>query len=193
MSDYYATLKIQQGRLKASMTAMGIATASGLSRQSGVSQGTIGKILNFKYSPRAKNGEWKQSTLSICKALSVEPIVLFPEHLDHEMPTNKISTYVEQSQLAGMSARQLTPAEEIEESEMSSTIDDVLETLTGREAEVIRSRFFENKTLSEIARSHDVTAQTIRMNECKALRKLRHGSRINKLKEHCPFELTEPS
>ena len=47
MNDYYATLKIQQGRLKAAMMEMGIHTVAELAKRSGITQGQIGKLINF--------------------------------------------------------------------------------------------------------------------------------------------------
>lgn len=62
----------------------------------------------------------------------------------------------------------------------------VLSTLTPKEEKVLRMRFGieENKdhTLDEIGQGFDVTRERIRQIEAKALRKLRHPSRIKKLK-----------
>lgn len=65
-------------------------------------------------------------------------------------------------------------------------INEVLETLTVREQEVIRKRYgFEDgteKTLEEVGTSFGVTRERIRQIEAKALRKLRHPSRSRKIK-----------
>jgi lambda repressor-like predicted transcriptional regulator len=106
MKDYYATLRIQQGRLKAAMQELGIETVAGLSRRSGVSQASIGNLMNFRESPRTKSGEWRVVTLAICKALGSEPSELFPEHLDHEITTNRIASFVEHAQISGGTAPQ---------------------------------------------------------------------------------------
>ena len=185
--DYYATLRIQQGRLKAAMQELGIETAAELSRRSGVSQGYIGKMLNFRLSPRAGNGEWRDATLAICKALGSDPSELFPEHLDHEVPTNHLASFVEQAQLSGRETLQLGPDEECQQAEMEQTLDEVLGTLTDRERGVLKARFWEGKTLDEIGDEQGVTGPTIRMIEVKALRKLRHPARLKKLEGVCAF------
>ena len=63
---------------------------------------------------------------------------------------------------------------------------DVLDTLTPREAKVLRMRFgFEmntDHTLEEVGKQFDVTRERIRQIEAKALRKLRHPSRSDKLR-----------
>ena len=187
MKDYYATLRIQQGRLKAAMQELGIETAADLSRRSGVSQGYIGKMLNFRLSPRADNGKWRDATLAICKALGSEPSELFPEHLDHEIPTNRIASFVEHAQLSGWETLQLGPGEEFQQAEMEQTLDEVLGTLTDRERSVLKARFWEGKTLEETGREHNIGGVRARQIEEKALRKLRHPTRLEKLEGVCAF------
>ncbi len=62
---------------------------------------------------------------------------------------------------------------------------DVLDTLTPREAKVLRMRFGiemnTDHTLEEVGQQFDVTRERIRQIEAKALRKLRHPSRTDKL------------
>jgi RNA polymerase sigma factor (sigma-70 family) len=185
--DYYATLRIQQGRLKAAMLEVGIKTAAELSRRAGVTEGYIGRMLNFRLSPRTDSGEWRDATLAICKALGSEPSELFPEHLDHEIPTNQIASFVERAQLSAKDTLQLGPGEECQRVEMEQTIDDVLGTLTYKERYVIKARFWEGKTLNEIGDEYNVSRNSIRIVEQKALRKLRHGTRSKKLEGVCAF------
>ena len=63
---------------------------------------------------------------------------------------------------------------------------DVLDTLTPREAKVLRMRFGiemnTDHTLEEVGKQFDVTRERIRQIEAKALRKLRHPSRSDKLR-----------
>jgi len=189
MSDYHATLKIQQGRLKAAMARMNIASAADLHRLTGVTQSVIGKLLNFKSSPRQKrNRQWKISVLRICKALACEPSDIFPEYLDHEIASNKIEAFIEHAQLENGATQQLSPVDECEISEQKDVINEVLESLTDREACVLRSHFMEGMSIIEIAQYHGVCKQRMCEIRNKALRKLRHPSRLNKLKEVCEFD-----
>ena len=63
---------------------------------------------------------------------------------------------------------------------------DILDTLTPREAKVLRMRFGiemnTDHTLEEVGKQFDVTRERIRQIEAKALRKLRHPSRSEKLR-----------
>ena len=71
---------------------------------------------------------------------------------------------------------------------LKEQLDDVLETLTPREAKVLALRFGleggHPHTLEEVGKEFDVTRERIRQIEAKALRKLRHPSRSKKLKDY---------
>lgn len=85
------------------------------------------------------------------------------------------------------------PMEEASFSFLKEKIKDVLDTLTEREREVIEQRFGlrdgSPRTLEEVGRQFNVTRERIRQIEAKALRKLRHPTRINKIKGF--LEMTE--
>ena len=80
----------------------------------------------------------------------------------------------------------LTPQEAAAQTLLKEQLDDVLSTLTPREAKVIRLRFGLDdgrpRTLEEVGDVFKVTRERIRQIEAKALRKLRHPSRSKKLK-----------
>jgi len=65
-------------------------------------------------------------------------------------------------------------------------MEEVLNTLTPRESRVIRLRFGlddgRSRTLEEVGAEFGVTRERIRQIEAKAIRKLRHPNRSNKLK-----------
>ena len=67
-------------------------------------------------------------------------------------------------------------------------LEEVMNTLTPREAKVLRLRFGlddgKARTLEEVGKEFDVTRERIRQIEAKALRKLRHPSRSKKLKDY---------
>ncbi|SBT06643.1 RNA polymerase, sigma 70 (sigma D) factor [Candidatus Accumulibacter aalborgensis] len=80
----------------------------------------------------------------------------------------------------------LAPTEAALYSSLRFITKDVLDTLTPREAKVLRMRFGiemnTDHTLEEVGKQFDVTRERIRQIEAKALRKLRHPSRSDKLR-----------
>lgn len=79
------------------------------------------------------------------------------------------------------------PEEELSKKEMVGVVGEVLEGLTPREAKVLYLRFgiglTQDYTLEEVGTRFDVTRERIRQIESKALRKIKHPSRSDKLRE----------
>ena len=71
---------------------------------------------------------------------------------------------------------------------LKEQLEDVMNTLTPREAKVLKLRFGledgKARTLEEVGREFEVTRERIRQIEAKALRKLRHPSRSKKLRDY---------
>ena len=71
---------------------------------------------------------------------------------------------------------------------MKEQLDEVMNTLTPREAKVLKLRFgLEDgraRTLEEVGKEFEVTRERIRQIEAKALRKLRHPSRSKRLRDY---------
>ncbi|WP_118181568.1 RNA polymerase sigma factor RpoD [Paraburkholderia phosphatilytica] len=80
----------------------------------------------------------------------------------------------------------VAPSDAALHASMRDVVKDVLDSLTPREAKVLRMRFgiemSTDHTLEEVGKQFDVTRERIRQIEAKALRKLRHPSRSDKLK-----------
>ena len=79
------------------------------------------------------------------------------------------------------------PEEEVASNALAEAVQEALETLTDREAEVLRLRFGmydgSNHTLEEVGNYFGVTRERIRQIENKAIRKLRHPTRAKKLRD----------
>lgn len=81
----------------------------------------------------------------------------------------------------------LNPHESMLQDMTIQALDEILETLTDREEKVLRLRYglFDGKTytLEEVGREFGVTRERIRQIEAKAMRKLKHPSRQQKLRD----------
>jgi RNA polymerase primary sigma factor len=81
----------------------------------------------------------------------------------------------------------LAPADSAAFKMLKEQLEDVLDTLTEREENVLRLRFGlddgRSRTLEEVGQVFGVTRERIRQIEAKALRKLRHPSRSKRLKD----------
>ena len=107
-----------------------------------------------------------------------------PVHMVEKI--NKVSTV--SSQLAKELGREPKPEEIVTRALLKDQIEYLLDTLSEREKGVIKLRFGlgdgEKKTLEEVGRAFNVTRERARQIEKKALRKLAHPSRSNKLLDY---------
>ena len=83
---------------------------------------------------------------------------------------------------------------------LNNKILKILDTLTDKERKVLKSRFGLSgsycRTLEEVGREFDLTREQIKKIEAKAMRKMRHPSRIRRLEEFVaggPPELSRQS
>jgi RNA polymerase primary sigma factor len=83
-------------------------------------------------------------------------------------------------------AANTAPMEAAMQAGLRDVVKDILDSLTPREAKVLRMRFgiemTSDHTLEEVGKQFDVTRERIRQIEAKALRKLKHPSRSDKLR-----------
>ncbi len=83
---------------------------------------------------------------------------------------------------------QPTPYDTASKQLLKENIEEVLHTLSDREAKVLKMRFglggYKQMTLEEVGREFGVTRERIRQIEAKALRKLKHPSRRKKLQDY---------
>ncbi|MDK6294131.1 RNA polymerase sigma factor RpoD [Aerococcus urinae] len=81
----------------------------------------------------------------------------------------------------------MQPDEYTNQELLKEQLNEVLDTLTDREENVLRLRFGledgQTKTLEQVGQQFGVTRERIRQIEAKALRKLRHPSRLKQLKD----------
>ena len=91
-----------------------------------------------------------------------------------------IGSFVEDERTPG-------PADATSNALLAEALQDILDTLTEREAAVLRMRYGmhdgRNHTLEEVGKIFNVTRERIRQIENKAIRKLRHPSRAKKIKD----------
>ncbi len=125
----------------------------------------------------AKRMDITVSQVRKVRKMAQEPISL--ETPIGEEEDRRLGNFIEDPQA-------VSPAERVLSLDLRELTEDVLRTLTPREANVLKMRFGVGgggeHTLEEVGRPFAVTRERIRQIEAKALRKLRHPSRSQRLK-----------
>lgn len=133
-------------------------------------------------------GEWGEAALKIAKFLGVSPAYLWPEVVQavqgRVVQTEITAKEVELLSEHSMIALSASSEDLYDQDELKSTVRRQLARLTPREEKVVRMRFgigADEHTLEEVGDVFSVSAMRILQLEKKALRKLRHPSRSERL------------
>lgn len=191
--DYEIEIIVRNGRIRQLMKAAGFKTNADLSRASGEAQSRIGEILNMTKSPMCKSGEWRLVVIRMAEALKCLPDDMFtvPQlkgDIGHNRRKVLVSEYEVEAITATAEKLAIPPDVLFDSKEVSTVVERVLvDNLTPREAKIINMRYGlgggDGKTLVEIGSILRITSCRVQQIEAKAIRKLRHPSRKNQLKE----------
>jgi len=182
--DYKITVKVRNNNLLRAIADMGLEPGQKLAEMIGINYVTINDYINLTKSPiNQTTCEISESALKICDFLNKLPEDLWSSEQLIALKTNKAEIELSTNQLNKLSSDPLLMLEHDEETD---TIYSVLAELTSREQAVITGRFAldggEPMSLDELGLKFDVTRERIRQIEAKALRKLRHPTRLGNLR-----------
>jgi RNA polymerase sigma factor (sigma-70 family) len=190
---YRVKARIQNNRLwRAIERALpGVRTQADAARQLGVSPQALCSWLTMRCWPRNRRGGWAPMAQHVADALTETPEYLFEAALYSKQPRPELVLEMGPKALADLGLLALPPApdEEIEREEQKAAVHRLLETIPEWEANVLRARFDlddagEEWTHRQIAEEAGITKAAVYQAEGRALRKLRHPSRLKKLREY---------
>jgi RNA polymerase sigma factor (sigma-70 family) len=186
--DYNVTVKVRNARILNALAKVDEKAGGKLAKKLGVSYQQMLALINLKIEPVDKHGDWLPSVVKLAELTNTMPVELFSDAQYYPLDVNVAQFEMGQEEVMQLlnDTHVPDPSQAIEYREMQQGIDDVLDSLTPREAEVLRLRFGidgKEHTMEEAARVYDVSRERIRQIEAKALRKLRHPSRADILLE----------
>lgn len=180
VKDYRVQVKVQNNYLVRMMQSRGISTAAQLQRETGVTQGDIGRLMNLKIPAYTKYGIPHLFVTTLCDFFNCEVEDLFPEqHINDPLETNLASSEFNLDDLVSshLLSAGVDPLEALMSDDRAGVIDKALDVLTSREKRVVGLRFGLDgegeHTLKEIGNTVDLSSARVREIESNALRKLR--------------------
>lgn len=124
----------------------------------------------------------KKLDLTVDKVASLIRVSKEPHSLENQISEDGESTFADFLE----DTNTLTPEQAMERDQLKMSLEEALQTLTSREAKVLRMRFGiglgTDHTLEEIGNQFDVTRERIRQIEAKALQKLKNSMKTAKLR-----------
>ena len=184
MTDYRIQIKVRNARLLRAIERAGHQPGQIFAREVGISYtGHLLPYLNLKRTPFDENGDLRPCAEMLCVFLNRLPDELWSEEQRYPLVTNAAEI-----ELSAASVHELLaspsdcadPLSLLEKKQAAQAVDALLDTLTPREAEVLRLRHGidgEPMNLEEMAKAKGCSRERIRQIEAKALRKLRAPAR----------------
>lgn len=191
MDEYRIEIKVKNNLLYSAVMAYGYPSLLQFCEKEKVAYGSLGSLINMTKSALDSQGNFTPFVLKLCEKLRKLPEELFSAtQLETELETNKFTKTVQEAEMRFMLENQqevLSPDMLLQHDQMIEETNKLVETLTPREQKVINLRFgldgTHAHTLEEVSKIFGVNRERIRQIEAKALRKLRHPSRAEKIRQ----------
>ena len=184
MTDYRVQIKVRNARLLRAIERAGHQPGQIFAREVGISYtGHLLPYLNLKRTPFDENGDLRPCAEMLCVFLNRLPDELWSEEQRYPLLTNAAEielSAVNIHELLASPSDCADPLSLLEKKQAAQAVDALLDTLTPREAEVLRLRHGidgEPMNLEEMAKAKGCSRERIRQIEAKALRKLRAPAR----------------
>ena len=184
MTDYRVQIKVRNARLLRAIEKAGHQPGQIFARVLGISYtGHLLPYLNLKRTPFDENGDLRPCAEMLCVFLNRLPDELWSEEQRYPLLTNAAEIELSAANIHELVASPsdcADPLSLLEKKQAAQAVDALLDTLTPREAEVLRLRHGidgEPMNLEEMAKAKGCSRERIRQIEAKALRKLRAPAR----------------
>ena len=184
MTDYRVQIKVRNARLLRAIERAGHQAGQIFAREVGISYtGHLLPYLNLKRTPFDENGDLRPCAEMLCVFLNRLPDELWSEEQRYPLLTNAAEIELSAANIHELLASPsdcADPLSLLEKKQAAQAVDALLDTLTPREAEVLRLRHGidgEPMNLEEMAKAKGCSRERIRQIEAKALRKLRAPAR----------------
>lgn len=190
MKELEVEVRVRNNRLKERRRALGLSQTM-LGKAIGISQNTYSALECMRIKPIDKIGRWTTTARKLAAFYDADLEELFPDAVvDFGKPTSvRQFDHDEFGLLLGQQSQNLlmeqNPEESCQHAELKSKVSEILQTLTPKEADILKSLYGidnDEMTLTEISKLYNVSSNRIHQIANKALRKLRHPSRSNKLR-----------
>ena len=197
VNPYLIKISIRNNLIIKAIHKAGYRNVSQFCEQNGMAKTQLTELISFRTPPLTKEGEFREPAKKLMEGLCALPTELWTaEQLTMELKRNTSTKEVNLDAMLsvlGINAEEALqmieppkPDEVLEEKEKAEVVSEMLDSLTPKEARVLRMRFgigCDEHTLEEVGKKLDVTSERIRQMEAKALRKMKHPSRMELLWE----------
>jgi len=200
VNEYRIKVTVRNNLILNAIENAGYKSVSDFCRAVSLPKTALTEIIAMRRPPINQNGEFSEHAKALMEELCALPTDLWTsEQLTLKLKRNSAQRDVSSEGMRaalGMHAEEMLelmkpddPDEAVLKHEMVSVVEAKLDSLSPREAKMLRLRFgigCEEHTLEEVGKVLDVTRERARQIEAKALRNLKHPSRSDELRQLLP-------
>lgn len=200
--EYRVDIKIRNNLLLSAIENAGFQSVAHFCKAANIQSTSVYGLVSLKDSPLKQDGTFTLVAQKILDYLCALPEDLWTEEqLWNTLTINTGRVLLDKHQMSvltyGGEEEVLALEDVVYKKEIQEKVHEVLETLTPREEKILELRYGlkgrHNYTLEETGALFDITREVARQVETKALRKLRHPSRMKMLGEEIPAQTEEKS
>ena len=195
MKDYRITLKVRNNRILRAVEETGNKFGGKWCRANGVDYSKAVQLVAMTASPINDEGHLIEAAVQLCDALNKTPDDLWSKEQIYPLEKNFSDMEMDHEQILALLPNDQRSIEHdtsaVENAQASKLIGETLKSLTKREEECIRLRFYQDMTLEGCAQNMGITRERVRQIELRAIRKLRHPQRVGMLVDLLDVEPSE--
>ena len=192
MDEYRVKVTVRNNLLMTAIENAGYKSQTDFAKDIGYNVTAVNALVAMRNPPINSDGTFSPLASKVMEFLGACPTDLWStEQLNMKLKKNSADMKMGLGELKLVLDAVNTPQLEVDldkpiyDEQSKEIISDMLDSLTPREAKILRLRFgfdCEPHTLEEVGKIYGITASAIRLIEAKALRKMRHPSRSDILK-----------
>ena len=192
MDEYRVDVRVKNNLILTAIANAGYKSISQFCDDNGLLKTSIFAFINLKETPLRQDGTFTAQAQKLMDALCALPEDLWTQdQMYSSLNSNLKSMTMNETQLEILTYGNRTEPKTLEDfaetTQIRKVVNEVLDTLTPREAKVLRLRNgmddnSEGMTLEEVADKFHITRERIRQIEAKGLRKMRERGRVEILK-----------
>ena len=171
MKDYRINVTIKNALLLSAIESAGYKSGQRFADMVGISYyGSLMPYVNLTRSPIGEDGLIRDCAWDLCDFLGASPSDLWSDNQLTPLKTNRSSVDMNMDGIRALI--QDGPEKVTNQEQVKKIIGNALDSLTERQAMVIRKRFFDELTLDELAGELKLSCERIRQIEGRAIRNL---------------------
>jgi len=180
MKDYKLTVKVRNNRILKAIEEVGGTQGGKWCQENGLEYVSVNNLINMTCSPLSASGALSKTAARLCEVLIKSPDDLWSNEQIYPLEKNFSEMEMDYHQIMALMPPDqqcyLSDFSGIEQEQTTKLVASVVSKLTKREQQVVRMRYYENKTLEECAKELDISSARVMQIESRALKKMRHPS-----------------